>query len=70
VFVRQAVRQRRIPFEISLGADADGSAAAVSGRIWQESIRNGTGQMAAAEIDAEIATARRDRREHAVDAKA
>jgi DNA-damage-inducible protein J len=68
VFVRQAVRQRKIPFEISL--DTAGSehtitmaeAMAASERIWQASVQNGTDKMTMDEIDAEIAAARRERK--------
>jgi DNA-damage-inducible protein J len=71
VFVRQAVRQRKIPFEISL--DAAGSehkvtmaeAMAASERIWQASVQNGTDKMTPDEIDAEIAAVRKERRARA-----
>jgi DNA-damage-inducible protein J len=68
VFVRQAVRQRKIPFEISLDAGSNGrkvtmaEAMAASERIWQASVQNGTDTMTMDEIDAEIAAARRERR--------
>ncbi|MDR1328144.1 MAG: type II toxin-antitoxin system RelB/DinJ family antitoxin [Oscillospiraceae bacterium] len=68
VFVRQAVRQKRIPFEISLDA-ADGGrgvtmaeAMAASERIWQASVRNGTDKMTMDDINAEIAAVRRERK--------
>jgi DNA-damage-inducible protein J len=71
VFVRQAVRQRKIPFEISM--DTVGSARkatmaeamAASERIWQASIQNGTDKMTMDEIDAEIAATRKERRARA-----
>jgi addiction module RelB/DinJ family antitoxin len=68
VFVRQAVRQRRIPFEISLDSTDGGRGAALaeamaaSERIWQASVRNGTDRMTMADIDTEIAAARKERR--------
>jgi addiction module RelB/DinJ family antitoxin len=71
VFVRQAVRQRKIPFEISLDAGGDGramtmaEAMAASERIWQASAANGTDKLAPDEIDAEIAAARQERRSRA-----
>jgi DNA-damage-inducible protein J len=67
VFVRQVVRQKKIPFEISL-TDSENSAVsmwdalAASERIWQSAARNGTDQMTPEEIDAEIAAARAERR--------
>jgi DNA-damage-inducible protein J len=67
VFVRQAVRQKKIPFEISL-ADNEGRASAMrdalaaSERIWRNAAQNGTVQMTPDEIDAEIAAARVERR--------
>jgi DNA-damage-inducible protein J len=67
VFVRQAVRQRKIPFEISL-SDHDSrpiameDAIAASERIWQNAARNGTDKMTADAINAEIAASRAERR--------
>ena len=67
VFVRQAVRQKKIPFEISV-ADIESRAAAMkdvmaaSERIWQNAVQNGTAQMSSGEIDAEIAMSRMQRR--------
>ena len=64
VFVRQAVRQKKIPFEIALYPENDSrgsimlEAKAASERIWESSIRNGTDKMTMEEIDAEIAAAR------------
>lgn len=67
VFVRQAVRQKRIPFEISLSDNGNRTIAmrealAASERIWQNSAQNGTDKMTWAEIDAEIAAARAERK--------
>ncbi|MDR1276285.1 MAG: type II toxin-antitoxin system RelB/DinJ family antitoxin [Candidatus Accumulibacter sp.] len=67
VFVRQVVRQKKIPFEISLDAGggrkvAMRDAMAASERIWQASAQNGTDSMTIEEIDAEIALARRERK--------
>ena len=66
VFVRQTVRQRKIPFEISLdGNEARAvslqEALAASERIWQNSLNTGTSQISPAEIDAEIALARAEK---------
>ena len=67
VFVRQAVRQKKIPFEISL-SDSEGrtvamrEAIAATERIWQCSVQNSTDKMTSDEIDAEIAVARAERK--------
>ena len=67
VFVRQAVRQKKIPFEISL-SDNEGRAIAMreameaTERIWRSSVQNGTDQMTPEEIDAEIAASRAERK--------
>jgi len=64
VFVRQAVRQKKIPFEIALYPDNEGKgnkmkdAMAATERIWQNSVCNGTDKLTVEEIDAEIAEAR------------
>jgi DNA-damage-inducible protein J len=68
VFVRQAVRQKKIPFEIALASDEKNQGVAMreamdaSERIWQNSIRNGTDKMTLGEIDAEIAASRAERK--------
>jgi DNA-damage-inducible protein J len=68
VFVRQSVRQKKIPFEIALFPDNEGrgismrDAMAASERIWQNSVRNGMDKMTPEEIDAEIAAARAERK--------
>ena len=68
VFVRQAVRQKKIPFEIALNMDENvGSltmqeAIAASERIWQNSVQNGTDKMSMEEIDAEIAAVRAEKK--------
>ncbi|MDR1953299.1 MAG: type II toxin-antitoxin system RelB/DinJ family antitoxin [Clostridiales Family XIII bacterium] len=68
VFVRQAVRQKKIPFEIALATDSEDrgvtmqDAMVASERIWQNSIQNGTDKMTSTEIDAEIASARVQRK--------
>jgi len=68
VFVRQAVRQKKIPFEIALYPDDNGngdlmrSAMAATERIWQNSLRNGTDKLTMEEINAEIADARAARK--------
>ena len=64
VFVRQAVRQKKIPFEIALYSENEGKgllmseAIAATERIWQNSVRNGTDKLTLEEIDAEIAKSR------------
>jgi len=68
VFVRQAVRQKKIPFEITLFPENEGKgvsmrdAMAASERIWQNSVQNGTDRMTPEEIDAEIAAARAEKK--------
>ena len=68
VFVRQAVRQKKIPFEIALYPEDESKTAlmreamSASNRIWQNSVRNGTDKLTLDEIDAEIAVARAERK--------
>ena len=67
VFVRQAVRQKKIPFEISVTnpekeADMQAAREALE-RIRQNAILNGTGKMTMKEINAEITAARKERKE-------
>ena len=67
VFIRQAVRQKKIPFEIALFVDegkdiAMREAMLASERIWQSSVQNGTEHLTMTEIDAEIALARAERK--------
>jgi len=63
VFVRQAVRQRKIPFEISLDTGiSTQEAITASERIWMNSIQNGTDKMTPDEINAEITAARAERK--------
>jgi len=68
VFVRQAVRQKKIPFEIALYPAVDNKAVsmleamAATERIWQNSIQNGTDELTLDEINAEIAASRADRK--------
>jgi len=68
IFVRQAVRQKKIPFEISLYPE-NGSTSAVmrdamaaSERIWQNSVQNGTDKLTLEDINAEISKARAARK--------
>ena len=63
VFVKQAVMQKKIPFEIALSTGENKNlslqdAMAASERIWQNSIQNNTDKMTLEEINAEIAAAR------------
>ena len=68
IFVRQAVRQKKIPFEIALYPENEGKgnimsdAMAATERIWQNSVCNGTDKLTIEEIDAEIAEARTARK--------
>jgi DNA-damage-inducible protein J len=67
IFVRQAVRQKRIPFEIALDTNYDRSVSLVEARaaverIWENAERNGTADMSMEEIDAEIKAARAERK--------
>ena len=68
IFVRQAVRQKKIPFEISLYPENDNmsiamrDAKAASERIWQNSLQNGTDKLTLEDINAEIANARAARK--------
>ena len=68
VFVRQAVRQKKIPFEIALFPETDSKsvsmrdAMAASERIWQNSVKNGTDKLTPEDIDAEISAARAERK--------
>ena len=69
VFVRQAVRQKKIPFEISLLDNqskviSSQEAMAASERIWKNAEQNGTAKMSLDEINAEIAATRAARRSH------
>jgi DNA-damage-inducible protein J len=71
IFVKQAVRQKRIPFEIALDSNnsrtvslADARAAAE--RIWDNAEQNGTASMSLEEIDAVIREARVERKTRGV----
>ena len=70
IFVCQAVRQKKIPFEIALYPENEGKgsimkdAMAATERIWQNSVQNGTDKLTMEEIDAEIAEARAARKKH------
>jgi DNA-damage-inducible protein J len=72
VFVRQAVRQKKIPFEIALYPENDSKGAsmrdamAASERIWQNSVKNGTDKLTPEDIDAEISAARAERKTRGV----
>jgi len=74
VFVRQAVRQKKIPFEVALYPEYDGrdnllrNAMAATERIWQISLQNGNDQLTMEEIDAEITNARAARKKRSVSA--
>ena len=73
IFVRQVVRQKKIPFEISIDAGPEKSASLFDAimaveRIRENAEQNGTAQMSMAEIDAEIKAARAERRAREVKA--
>ena len=70
IFVKQAVRQKRIPFEIALDASYGTKVSLADARAVVERIRknaelNGTANMSMEEIDAEIRAARIERRSRA-----
>jgi len=67
IFVKQSVRQKKIPFEIALDTDEIKGftlqrAMAATESIWQNSVQNNTDKMTMEEIDAEIAAARAERK--------
>jgi DNA-damage-inducible protein J len=67
VFLRQVVRQKKIPFEISLSDNVNRpiamrDAMEASERICQNEARNSTDQMSPGEINAEISASRAKRR--------
>ena len=67
IFVRQVVRQKRIPFEIALDTNYGTSvslanARAAAERVWENAEHNGTANMSMEEIDAEIREARTERK--------
>ena len=67
VFVRQAVRQKKIPFEVALDTGISmQDAMTATERIWKNSIQNGTDKMTPEEIDAEIAASRAERKSRRV----
>jgi len=67
LFMRQAVRQRRIPFEVTLDPGVSmREAMAASERIWQNSLKTGTDKMTPEEIEAEIAASRAERKTRGV----
>jgi DNA-damage-inducible protein J len=66
VFVKQAVRQKKIPFEIALYTDESHAvmqaAKEASERIWQNSMQSGNDKLTPEEIDAEVAAVRTERK--------
>ena len=68
IFVRQAVRQKKIPFEIALYPESDNKrnnmreAIAASERIWENSAQKGTDKLTMEDIDAEVTASRTDRK--------
>ena len=66
-FVRQAVRQKKIPFEIALNSGVSmRDAIEATECIWSDSKKNGTDKMTSEEIEAEILAARAERKSHRV----
>jgi len=70
IFLRQTVRQGKIPFEISLNRPTVEDDMKARQELWEafraaqeESVKNGMDEMTMEEIDAEIAAYRRERRE-------
>jgi DNA-damage-inducible protein J len=65
IFVRQAVRQKKIPFEITLDSDREkhqrNASEALLG-IWEDGTRTSTKALSMAEIDEEISKSRQERR--------
>ena len=67
VFVKQAVRQRKIPFEIALNSGVTmRDAMAATECLWSNSIKNGTDKITSEEIEAEIFAARAERKSRRV----
>ena len=67
IFVKQAVREKKIPFEITLDTNHNKDLSlreimAASERIWENSVRTGTANMSMDDIDAEIRAARTERK--------
>ena len=67
IFVRQAVRQKKIPFEITLDSSNEKNislldAMAASERIWENAVHTNTDGMSMEDIDAEIKAARAERK--------
>ena len=68
IFIRQAVREKKIPFEIALYPDSErriitmSDAIAATARIRQSAEQNGTDKLTLDEINAEITAARKERK--------
>ena len=68
IFIRQAVREKKIPFEIALYPERESHSLtmqevlAASERIWQATRDNGTAEMSAGDIDVQISAARAERK--------
>ena len=70
IFVRQAVRQKKIPFEIAIEASYPthirnvslAEAKAAVERIWENAEQNGTADMSMEDINTEIKAVRAERR--------
>jgi DNA-damage-inducible protein J len=68
IFIKQAVRQKKIPFEIALDSNSNENGIslievmAASERIWDNAVRTGTADMSMDDIDAEIKASRKERK--------
>ena len=63
VFVKQAVRQKRIPFEVALDTGISmREAMEATERIWQNSIKNDMDKISLHDINAEIEASRTERK--------
>ena len=67
IFVKQAVRQKKIPFEIALDINNDKSISlldvmAASERIWNNAVKTDTAEMSMVDIDTEIGASRAERK--------
>jgi len=66
IFIKQAVRQKKIPFEINLDAHSKSislsDVVAASERIWENARRTDTAGMSMEDIDAEIKASRIERK--------
>jgi len=68
IFIKQAVRQKKIPFEIALDSNNNEKGislfevVAASERIWDNAVRTGMADMSMEDIDSEIKASRKERK--------